>query len=320
MSFEDLVASIPEVGVDWHKDRLIENTLTCIENSDKWPLGPSISDIEQSTGKCLIISAGPSLFRQKSLTKLNGYKGTIVAVDGAYIQCLKAGIYPDFVISIDPHPTRIVRWFGDPDLEENMKGDDYFERQDLDIGFREDAIQTNKDNIKLVDDCNTKLVIACSAPQNVVKRTFHMKRYWFAALVDDPETDGLTRQMVDMTGLPAMNTGGTAGNTGWVFAHSVLKSTDIACVGMDYGYYPDTPYEQTQSWNLLKDKENIKQYFPHRAGYWGVGYTDPTYAWYKENLCDLMKNNDGRITNCSEGGFLTGFRVAYKRLDQWLES
>lgn len=318
MSFQELIDDIPSIGFEWHKDRLIENTK---RNLDQLKYCQSIKDIQPRPGKCLIVSAGPSLYRQRSLTKLNGYKGTMVAVDGGYIQCLKAGVIPDYIITIDPHPTRIVRWFGDPALEENSKDDDYFERQDLDVSFRENALETNKDNIKLVDRFNqSRLVIACSAPQNVVGRTFHMKRYWFAPLVDDPDEDGLTRQMVDLTGVPAMNSGGTAGNCAWVFAYSVLNSKDIACVGMDYGYYMDTPLNQTQEWNMLKDHDTPEQYFPEEEGYWGKARTSPTYSWYRQNLRDLMKANDGRITNCTEGGLLTGFRVENRGLDEWLKS
>ena len=165
-----------------------------------------------------------------------------------------------------------------------------------------------------------RLIIACSAPRNVVERTRYLDRYWFAPLVDDPEVDGLTKAMVEMAGLPAMNTGGTVGNCAWVFAHTVLQSSDIACVGMDYGYYSDTPLEQTQSWNMLRERENPEDYYPWEESVWGKFYTDPTYCWYRQNLLDLLEAGDGKITNCTEGGLLYGKHVATMRLEEWLKS
>ena len=326
MSFSELVASIPDIGVQWHQNTLIENTrqnfpaemqLEITDHGDEL----TIKNIPTETRKCLIVSAGPSLYRQKSLDKLKGYTGTIVATDGAYVQCLRHGILPDYILTIDPHPTRIVRWFGDPEIEAHQADDDYFERQDLDVSFRENSNKVNAENYKLVEKYSSKLVIACSAPANIVERTKNMDRYWFTPLVDDPETaDVLTKQMVDITGLPAMNTGGTVGNACWVFSHSILKSKDIACVGMDFGYYHDTPYEQTQNWNMLKDFENPQDYFSNEMGACGNFYTDPTYYWYRQNLRDLMKAGKGHITNCTEGGLLHGFRVNNMSLKEWLKS
>ena len=113
------------------------------------------------------------------------------------------------MVTLDPHPTRMVRWFGDPDFEKNLEGDDYFARQDLDIDFRKNSIEENAKNIALVDANRTKLVICSTSPENVVARTSGFDRYWFAPLVDNPFEDGLTKAITTLTGLPALNTGGT---------------------------------------------------------------------------------------------------------------
>ena len=52
---------------------------------------------------------------------------------------------------MDPHAKRVVRWFGDPNYEENLDGDDYFSRQDLDIDLRENSLKNNIINIDLVN-------------------------------------------------------------------------------------------------------------------------------------------------------------------------
>src|SRR3989475_7658617 len=75
----------------------------------------------------VVVGAGPSLHRRRSLERLrgSGFAGTIVAADGALGACLRAGVVPHVVVSVDPHPERIVRWFGDPTLEK-PRDDDYF--------------------------------------------------------------------------------------------------------------------------------------------------------------------------------------------------
>ena len=84
------------------------------------------------------IAAGPSLHRMNIAAQLKSHKfsGAVVATESAMRYCLKQGIIPDLVVSLDPHAKRIVRWFGDPHLTiEDLKQDDYFSRQDMDKPF-----------------------------------------------------------------------------------------------------------------------------------------------------------------------------------------
>lgn len=315
--FNDLLARIPQIGFEHHAATLLENTR---RNGQAIRNEHSIRDCKPSYGPCIIASAGPSLYRQRILARLAEarFTGTLVATDGAYIQCLKAGLQPDWVVTIDPHPTRIVRWFGDPDLESNQANDDYFARQDLDVSFRKDAIQQNKRNILLVDGNETSLVVATSAPENVVSRTARFARYWFAPLVDEPTTEGLTSQMVELTSCPALNTGGTVGTSAWVFTHQVLRADRIAVVGMDFGYPMDTPLENTQEWNLLKDDPDIASLYPRQVGYWGECYTSPTYFFYLQAFKELLQASGSRISNCTEGGILCGDGIDCMPIEQWL--
>lgn len=311
--FNELVERIPEIGLEHHRETILENSRANLQY-----IRQSIRDVIKAPFPCLVISAGPSLYRENILPRINGFRGTVVATDGAYIQCLKAGIVPDYVVTIDPHPTRIVRWFGDPDYERNLNGDDYFARQDLDVAFRTNSIKENENNLSLVDAQATPLVVATSAPANLVARTSHCSRYWFVPLVDDPlQADSITAEMVRSTACPALNTGGTVGTSAWVFAHEVLRASRIAVVGMDFGYYLDTPLEKTQSWHMLGGDPEM---YPKMLGHWGEHFTDPTYAWYRQNFLDLLAASGGHITNCSEAGLLYGARVDCRSLDEWLAS
>ena len=66
----------------------------------------------------VVVASGPSLRRYNQIEILKKYKNRliIISADGALYYLLDNGIIPDLVITLDPHPTRIVRWFGDPKL------------------------------------------------------------------------------------------------------------------------------------------------------------------------------------------------------------
>lgn len=316
--FQELAGEITSIGLDWHAEVILENS--------KWNkqfISKTIKDVPRPAAEkgasAIIISAGPSLYKNNILARImdSGYRGTIIAIDGSYVRCIKANLEPDYVLTLDPHPNRIVRWFGDPDFERNLEGDDYFSRQDLDIAFRTNSIDENRRNIALVDQHGRgrKLIMCSAAPRNVVERTkaVGFDTYWWAPLVDNPDKpESLTRAIVRETRLPAMNTGGTVGTAAWVFALTVLKIPRIAVVGMDLGYYKaDTSYFQTQTYYTLRDRvgeDNMQDYFPEFSypGSDEVFYTDPTYFWYRSNILDLIAASGTTVFNCTGGGTLSG--------------
>lgn len=328
--FEKLVEDLGDIGQDWHAGSIVENS-----RRNRPFIEHSIRDIALPVGRkaelAIVVSAGPSLYKNDILPRLKrlGYQGTIVAVDGSMMRCFKAELRPDYVLTLDPHPTRIVRWFGDPDFEKNSEGDDYFRRQDLDIAFRNDSTQENLKNIEMVNrhGRTLKLVICSTAPENVVNRARQVgfEMYWWAPLVDNPRQEAsLTRTIVQDTRLPAMNTGGTVGTAAWVFATAVLGIPRVAVVGMDFGYYrADTSYRLTQRYYILRDmvgEENLPDYFPE-VTFPSTGetfYTDPTYYWYRRNLMDLVSASGCTLYNCTGAGTLFGPGVECMSLEQFV--
>lgn len=320
-AFLRLVADIPRIGRDWHAKAIVRHTE---DNSAHIKREGTIREIPpMADADVLVVSAGPSLYRLRMLVRIASlpHPPVIVAVDGSYVQCLRAGIFPDYVLTLDPHPTRIVRWFGDPDFVAHSAGDDYFARQDLDEAFRADAGSVNAENIALVDKWRgfSSLVIASTAPENVVRRTQDFRRYWFAPLVDNPHrAESLTRRICKHTGLPALNTGGTVGTAAIMFTHCILRARRIAAVGMDLGYAADTPLERTQSWNMLKDRADVRDLYPRvQHPQWGECYTDPTYAWYAQNLKALLKSAGRTLYNCTGGGALYGPHIECCEVEEW---
>jgi len=330
--FKEIAGQITSIGLNWHGEQIVENS-----RWNKQFIEKTIRDIPKPQGKkadcAIVVSAGPSLYKNNILARIKatGFQGSIIAIDGSYVRSLKAGLVPNYVLTLDPHPTRLVRWFGDPDFEKNMEGDDYFSRQDLDIAFRNNSIEENRRNIALVNEYGkgSKLIICSTAPRNVVERTraVGFDAYWWAPLVDNPENkDSLTRTIVRETGLPAMNTGGTVGTAAWVFALMALKIPRIAVVGMDLGYYKaDTSYLQTQTYYSLRDRvgeDKIQEYFPEIT-YPATGekfYTDPTYYWYRSNLLDLLAASKSTLYNCTGGGTLVGDGVECLEIEDFCKN
>ena len=329
--FEDLVNRIGDIGLQWHRERLLAHVAANAAFVEKTLRDlPVASDEKRESA--VVISAGPSVHKYNVPATLvgSGYRGSVVAVDGSMIKCLQNGLVPDYVLTLDPHPTRIVRWFGDPDFEENTRGDDYFSRQDLDVEFRRNSILKNLESIELVNRHarDIRLILCTTAPANVVARvrSAGFDIYWWNPLVDDPtEADSLTRRMYQLVKAPCMNTGGTVGTAAWVFAERYVKATEIAVTGMDLGYHMETPITHTQTYYELhdhvEDESDLEKLFP-RSVFPLTGeefFTDPTYAWYRRNMLDLLQQSRTPTYNCSGAGTLFGPGIELMHLDDFLE-
>ena len=329
--FFSIVNNITNIGVQCHTARIIEHALANLSDINKSIKSlPTLSGPKAQSG--IVISAGPSVHKKNSIKRIldSSYKGTLIATDGTYIACLKAALIPDYVLTLDPHPTRMVRWFGDPLFEENSKNDDYFSRQDLNIEFQKKSIQENHKNIELVNTYGhlTKAIVSTSVPRNVVERIKEAKfdTYWWNPLVDNPNyPHSTTRKLYNMNKLPCINTGGTVGTASWIFANSILKLPIIALVGMDFGYYSETSFTKTQTYYELithvGTEEGIEKYFTEFT-FPLTGekfYADPTYFWYRKNFLELYQKAAGKTFNCTEGGTLFHKDMECLSLDQFLK-
>ena len=143
------VAGVGLANAEANHSRIARSVLELAET----PLG---------TGEAAImVGAGPSLYRRRSLERLRdaGFAGTIVAADGALGACLRASVVPHVVVSVDPHPERIVRWFGDPTLSA-PRDDDYFRRQEMDPTHHGDELAANRALVELVNAYGPKIKVA----------------------------------------------------------------------------------------------------------------------------------------------------------------
>jgi hypothetical protein len=280
-------------------------------------------------GAAIVVGAGPSLYRRRSLERLcaAGFPGAVVATDGALGACLRSGIVPSLVVSVDPHPERIVRWFGDPALTA-AGADDYFRRQEMDPVHRVDEVAANRALVELVDrhGPGMKLAVATSAAPAVVDRCEKagMELYWWNPMYDDYEVAGsLSRRLHRANGLPCLNGGGNVGTSAWVLAHAVLGKRRVGLIGMDFSYPPGTPHANTQYYPELVEMfgDRVTQAYvhidnPYLSERW---FCDPAYYWFRDVFLEMAREADCVTSNCSEGGILFGPGVEFTTLDGFLE-
>lgn len=276
----------------------------------------------------LIVSGGPSLHKKKSIEVIrqSGFKGYIVSADGSFGHCLRNGLVPDFVVTVDPDPHRIIRWFGDPRLSERPV-DDYFRRQDLDPALNKDEIERNEELLNLVNKYGpqVKLIISTSVSPEITQRCLDagMKLYWWNPLYDDYDNpESVSKKVFKLNKVPCMVTGGNVGTSAWVFAQSILQCPQVLLVGMDCSYPPGTKVENTQYYEHLKEifPENpteglVNIFNPHLQETWT---TDPGYYWYAQIFLQLAKMAPGKTYNCTEGGILFGECIEFAQLSEVL--
>jgi hypothetical protein len=276
----------------------------------------------------VVIAAGPSLVRRKSLERLRdaGFAGAVVAVDGALGACLRAGIVPHVVVTADPHAERILRWFGDPALTAPPT-DDYFRRQEMDPVQGRDEVHANRELLRLVDvhGSRIKLAIATAAAPAVADRCAGagMTLYWWNPMYDDYDRpESVSRRLHAANALPCLNGGGNIGTAAWVLAHAALGKTRLGLVGFDFGYAPGTPYEKTQYYPELLAMlgERFTEAFIHvdRPDLGERWFTDPAYYWFREVFLEMAREAPGTTTNCTDGGILVGPPLRVASLEEFL--
>lgn len=307
--------------------------LDCAEANRPY-FGKTIADLAlpQEPAPAIVIVGGPSLHRRKTVPRIaaSGFKGTLVVADGSLGTCLRNGLIPHYMVTVDGHPHRIVRWLGDTELK-TRPADDYFTRQDFDPEFWKDELRTNQQLLELVDRHGPKLkaVISTSVHTSVTKRCVGsgMELYWWNPLYDDVDRpDSVTRKLYESNGIPCMTTGGNVGTAAWVFAHSVLGAKEVAVVGMDLGYAPGTPLRNTQYYYELREMlgERVQEAYTQvpNAKLGETWFTDPTYLWYRKIFIDLAaeaRQNGCTTYNCTEGGTLFDEGIPFIPLDDFLK-
>ncbi len=328
----ELLARLPQLTQDRIGTLALENARA---NAPHFSHGQSIKALRGAPiGKgdsAVVIAAGPSLHRKPYAKRIKetGYEGAIVTTDSGLVYCLRNGIVPDLVVTIDPHARRIVRWFGDPELNEHhLAADDYFKRQDMDQAFA-DELAYNREVLALIDEYGSRIRIALStvSSREVVERVIGagMQVYWWNPMLDDMQDvpEGGTAELLALNGFPCINACGNVGAACWMMAGEVLQKQHVALVGMDMSYYDGTPYRNTQYYDVAVkifgedglDDFFIRTYNPHVQAWF---FSDPAYYWYRTALLEMAGEVDFSTYNCTEGGVLFGDPIQFIPFDDFL--
>lgn len=328
-----LVERMEELTWERHGSMGIENAKRNLDFLDR---GKSLAALRRTVigeaDSAIIIAAGPSIKRHDPLRaiKETGYNGALITTESALMYCLRNGVVPDLTVTLDPHATRIVRWFGDPNLsQESLDADDYYSRQDMDEAFANE-MKANEEAMALLNEHGHKIriALATSASQAVVDRVLDigMEIYWWNPMYDDPDLpDSRTRELIDMNGMPAVNAGGNVGSCAWMMASAVLEKKHVALTGMDFSYYDGTPYLNTQYYHEAVDlvgEENLESVFmrifnPYTKSWF---FTDPAYMWYRECFLEMAADGDCTTYNCTNGGILFGDPITFTSLETFLSN
>ena len=321
LKFSKILEAINDIGWRKHHGDLIANAKSFKNNS------PGIEKVGHLSGRLaekptIIVSAGPSLIREKKLFELTLQDRSafdLVCIDASLIRLLKIGIIPDYCVVLDPHPTRMLRWFGDYELAKHIQDDDYFVRQDMDVDFRDTSLKKNEENIKIVNEYGPQISLICSAclAPSLLERLKDIKfreYYGFTPLVDNPDDEGsLTRTLYEITQMTCLNTGGNVGCCAWVFAQFIGLSKKIGAIGFDYSYYGDTPFNETQTYlelSKLCEPSEIDEFFIFSESLDGRKFfQDPTFYWYCDNFLSLLSNSPRPMYNLSNAGLLYGNNI-----------
>lgn len=290
-------------------------------------LSPPSAD--QAPNVAMVMAAGPSLHRQEPAKLMTEYKfsGPLIVADSSMGYCLRNGLVPGYVVTVDPHPTRVVRWFGDRSLEQRGE-DEYFLRQEMDPAMHQNGFSYNRQLLDLVDRFGPRMkaVISTSASEAVRDRCSEsgMELFWWNPMYDDYEQpDSWSRRIFELNNVPCMVTGGNVGTSAWVFAAGVLQAKNVVLTGMDLSYPPDNPLKNTQYYTELQelfgdrlDEAFTKVYNPHIKATW---YTDPAYLWYRQGFLELANLAPCVTYNCTEGGILFGKGIKFMKLESFLK-
>ena len=304
-------------------------------NSKYFRHGKSIADLVGieigALDSAIVIAAGPSIALQDPLKQIKekSYKGAIICTDSALYYCLKNKVIPDLVVTVDPNFLRVIRWFGQIDLtKDELEEDDYFRRQDMDSSFA-DEIRVNSEILELLSKYGKKIKIALAtcASKPVVERVIAsgMEIFWWNPMFDDPDLpESNTLNLMRENRFPAINAGGNVGTACYMIAHAVLEKKSIALTGMDFSYYWDTPYKNTQYYwdavNLVGEANLDSIFIDIENPYLNkLFYTDPAYYWFKKAFLELAADADCITYNCTEGGILFGENINFAPLSTFLE-
>lgn len=245
----------------------------------------------------IVVGAGPSLERYGQLKTLkeSGYNGAIIVCDKALIPCLREGITPDIVMSVDA---------------------------DLAVGefYNNELV---RDNGK-----TTAALNVITHPEVVTRVPYPI--LWFMTPYDNPFSDhSLTRCIHFMVSKKSiMSSFGNVGGQCFGLACCLGAST-ILLLGLDFGYPADfplekTPYYHSYRWLAKRRGKKVEEFFTRikNPSTNEEVLIDLNFSAYREIFLRHVRMIDKkktRIVNCSPISSLFGEGITYLPLEEALK-
>ena len=255
--------------------------------------------------RAIVLGRGPSLFKKShlKLIKEARFPGTLVATDGILLDCLREGLVPPYVLAVDGSPV-IRKWFDDPLVDEHapqitlvlntqVNGD--VAKDAISRGFKVYWFEPNQDNVKQEVSVTKILLLMTVSPKN-------------------PD------------GIVAMECGGNVGTTSWIFSWKILRKSDVALVGFDFGYPEDMPLSDTYYYDNTVRTLGALQTSTVYDRIWHpvfrtTSHIDVVFKSYREGFFEMLltKPQWQRTVNATEGGTLFHPGLECMALKDWLE-
>lgn len=263
---------------------------------------PEIKDVVALRDKlkgrrAVVVGGGPSVEKNRHLKVLSDYINAdpkpsdpldelaIITTDRMLIPCLKAGLLPSLVVSVDGSD-KIVKFFDDPEVR-NLASEMMFAP----------CVMTNPEILNALYQNRGQLYVGIpflpsdSLP-NVQEVVYKLLRERFSVMAN----------------------GGNCGTYAWLLAN-LAGCSEVALIGFDMGYPRDTRIWDTQYMphfdkHFEGDMKKIEKcYMKVRHPCWGKGFyafTDAVFEGYARNTLEFVRNcTSGMKTyNCTEGGAL----------------
>jgi len=296
-----------------HFENWVENFAINLLDIWKMPSAKNLTPKKPLKNSCaIVIGMGPSLkkFNHLKLLANSNYNGNIICADRALKSVLESGVTPDkfpkfYVICVDPAKNnsnyldhQIIRKYG------------------------------NKIN-GIFSTLLHPLVI-----KNAKKAK--IKIHWVHTLFDYHEgmksfnnISALIVRSKKNSGLPAIQTGGNVGTSGWFASWKILKCKTVVLIGINHGW------EETDSLKTIMSHGNVcvppkisqksklfKKLYPKifNPDFETYCILDPIFNYYRNALIEFISRSpkDVNTINATEGGSIFGKKIKSMKFAQFL--
>ena len=245
-----------------------------------------ISQIQKPNHQtAIIVGAGPSFKANNHLELLKNLEGkTIIATDRMFIPLLKAGIIPNFVMTVDAG-------------------------SDIALYYQSELAN---------ETLPTKAVMAVSIANETIIAFQGKEKFFYTPMFDDIDlTSSVSLAVSYLTKTSILSTGGNVGVNA-IYLAFFLGYKNIILTGVDLGYTMETAVEQSAYYPAIQaiDPELTPEKFKrlymikgHNPGFNLDFYTDIGWKFQIDNLVaqsENMASKGTNLINSTEGGAVWG--------------